>query len=654
MQTTGPSDSDFLAEWLRDHREPAFHALVARYAGLVHMAAKRTTGDEALAAEASQLTFILLARKAKSLASRSSLAGWLHLTAVMQAKNLMRKNRREYRKRQHLLTAMETHAQSHASDPWQEMQPVLDEALAALSEKDREALLLRFYRSLTIREIAATLGIATDAAQKRIDRATERLRGKLAKRGCQAGGSLSAAMLAGFAADAQAAALPVSVLASKAIAAGTISTFSLSAIITTIAALMKSSSLIPPVVALIVAGAWTGTKYHSLSATEARNARLQDEIAAARPAKTTAPLKLTKDDGPIDWQKLATEDDNGSEMQRFQKRLKSMTREEMIAALDQIAALEVSKKRRGALEATVVSPLVRIDPESVLNLFTDRLRDDPNQQRLPLLAAFEIWAGREPGKATAWFDKQIAAGAFDGRALDRNRGSGVRYSFEGALLKVLLAFDSASAGRRLGAIPENERMEVMNCFSGLLRNQPLEERQHLAEFANLVRTQLPAGQQVAVLFRGAPHSRVLEDYPVFSTYLEKIEATPGERISCTEKFAGDKINWISQHRKVNRQDVDAVRGWFREISPESLDACTGRALTEAMSNRVTSMRLAQASEIAVELLEAEGAAEVLATLLETTKLDKPEVKLALELTRRIPDETRRAAVVKHLESLTFP
>jgi RNA polymerase sigma factor (sigma-70 family) len=650
MRNSGPSDPELLAEWLKHRREPAFHELVARYAGLVHATARRTCGDESMAGEVSQLTFITLARKAKSLTTCASLGGWLHRTAMMHAKNIIRQNHRENRKRQHL--AMEPVSQDHPGDAWLEMQPVLDEALAALSDIDREALLLRFYRSLSVREVAATLGIATDAAQKRIDRATERLRGKLTRRGCQSGGTLAATLLAGFSADSQAT-LPVSILASKAIAAGAIGSFSLTAILATAAALMKSSSLILPAVALVLAGAWTGTKYQALSASEARNGLLREEIAAARSVKTPASFQLTKDDGPIDWQKLATEGDNGPEKQRFERRLKSMTREEMIAALDQIAALEVSNKRRGTLEWTVGNPLMQIDPEWVLNRFTDRLRDDPNQQQL-LLRAFEIWAKRDLVKATAWFDRQIAAGAFDGRALDRIRGSKTRFSFEAALLDLLLAFDSGFAEVRLGAMPETERMEVMDCFIGRLRNQRLEERHHMAEFADLVRTQLPAGQQVAVLFRGAPYSRVLEDYPIFSTYLEKIEATQGERMSCTEKFAGDKINWISQHRKVNRQDIDAVRGWFREISPESVDSCTGRALTEAMSNRVSSMRLAQASEIAVELLEVEGADEVLATLLETTKLDKPEVKLALELTHRITDETRRAVVVKHLESLTFP
>jgi RNA polymerase sigma factor (sigma-70 family) len=649
MRNHSPTDPELLAVWLEHRREAAFRELVARYAGLVHATARRTCGDESLAAEVSQLTFITLARKARSLTSCASLGGWLHRTAMMHAKNLLRRTQRENRKLE--LLAMETQSHSH-HDAWQVIQPVLDDALTALSDKDREALLLRFYRALSVQEVAATLGIATAAAQKRIDRATERLRDKLTRRGVQTSGTLSAAMLAGFAADAQAA-LPVSVIVSKAIAAGTVSTFSLSAIIAAFAALMKTSSLIPPVVALMLAGAWTGTKYQALSASEGRNARLQDEIATAKKSRTPVPVKTSKDDGPINWKKLATEADNGPEMQRFQRRVKSMTREEMIAALDQIAALEVSKIRRGVLEWTVVNPLMQIDPEWVLNRFTDRLRDDP--RKLSLLEAFEIWAKRDLEKATAWFDQQIAAGAFDGRALDQIRASGTRLSFEAVLLDLLLAIDSGSAEVRLGTMPETERVEVMNSYIARLRNQQLEDRHHMVEFADLIRKHLPSDQQVNAIFQAAPYSRCLvEDYPTFSAYLEKIEATSGERMSCTEKFAGANINLISQHRKVNRQDIDTVRGWFREVSPESVDASTGRALTEAMSNRVTSMRLAQASEIALGLLETEGAYEVLATLLETTKLDKPEVKLALELTRRIPDETRRAAVVKHLESLTFP
>ncbi|RYD17533.1 MAG: sigma-70 family RNA polymerase sigma factor, partial [Verrucomicrobiaceae bacterium] len=184
MDVSPATDTELLTAWVNGRSEVAFQALVGRYAGLVHMAARRTCGSDDLAAEVAQTVFILLAQKAKGLLSHTSLGGWLHVTAVMQAKNLLRKHQQESRKLQQLRTTMDTEANEQAREAWQEMQPVLDGALAALSEQDREAIVLRFYRSLSIREIAGTLGIASAAAQKRVDRATERLREKLSRRGC--------------------------------------------------------------------------------------------------------------------------------------------------------------------------------------------------------------------------------------------------------------------------------------------------------------------------------------------------------------------------------------------------------------------------------------------------------------------------------------
>lgn len=290
MPESGPSDAELLADWLDRRREPAFHALVARYAGLVHMAAKRTCDDETLAAEASQLTFITLARKARSLASRSSIAGWLHLTAVMQAKNLLRHHQRESRKRQLLRTHMDTDPQGPPADAWKNMQPVLDEALAALSSKDREALLLRFYRSLSVREIAAALGIATDAAQKRLNRATDRLRAQLARRGCQVGGSLGAVMLAGFSSDAQAATPAVSALATKALAASTAggaTSLSTLAII-----IMTKKTAVTAGAVLLLAGAGAVAYINRSGAPEGEAA---ESATAAKPANPTGGLAPVED-----------------------------------------------------------------------------------------------------------------------------------------------------------------------------------------------------------------------------------------------------------------------------------------------------------------------------------------------------------------------
>ena len=279
-----PSDSELLGQWLETGSETAFHTLVERYAGLVLMTARRTCGDDSLAAEASQLTFILLARKAKALISCPTLGGWLHRAVLMQCRNLLRAKRREERKRTHLQAAMYHLPPPAHTGAWLELQPVLDEALAALSDRDREAILLRFYRSLSIREIAATLGIATDAAQKRIDRATTRLRNQLSRRGCQAGATLGATLLAGFATDVKAAAPWIPAFTSQALAAAAItggSVIGVTAITTLFATVaMKSTTILVPTAA-VLATAWIVVQQHSISDLKENNTRLQKQVASS-------------------------------------------------------------------------------------------------------------------------------------------------------------------------------------------------------------------------------------------------------------------------------------------------------------------------------------------------------------------------------------
>lgn len=650
-----PSDPDLLRDWLHRRDEKAFHELVSRYAGLVRATSLRTCGDDSLAAEAAQLTFILLARKAGTLAACASLGGWLHRTAMMQTKNLQRQSRREQRKRDHL--AMETPRQSTA-DAWREIQPLLDDALQSLPAKDREALILRFYRSLSVREVAATLGIAADAAQKRIDRATERLRGKLARRGLTTGGALSATLSAGFATDVQAAASLVPVLVSKSVAAGAAGTFSVAGLLTLTSAIVKSTSLIPPAVALVVAALWTGTKLHSLSAMEEGNARLRQRIDDSQVIVATSSRSTIRsvadDHRPIDWRRLATEEDGGPEAARFLKEVKTMTREELIAAVERVAGLECSKKRRATLESMVAQPLVELAPDWLLGRFSDHLRDDPNQQYLPLAGAFQTWAKRDLSAATAWLDARIAAGDFDSRSLRDKRNPPALAAFEAILFEMLLAVDPDSAARRLEPMMEDRKLSVMDRYRSRHYGDALENREHLAEFAALVRSQFTDEQRMKILFDSAPHLRGAEDHPLLAAYLDKIVATPGERADSMMRFAGKVINTASQFRKVDEQDLETVRGWFRGISPDAVETMTGRALTYAMSNRVSSMRLPHASEIALRVMERTGSDEALATLLETTDLNQSEHAPALELARRISDAGRRATVVKRLESLTFP
>lgn len=72
----------------------------------------------------------------------------------------------------------------HDSDAtWKQIAPHLDDALGVLSESDRDALMLRYFKRKSADGMAQVLGISSEAAQKRVNRAVDRLREYLAQRG---------------------------------------------------------------------------------------------------------------------------------------------------------------------------------------------------------------------------------------------------------------------------------------------------------------------------------------------------------------------------------------------------------------------------------------------------------------------------------------
>jgi adenosine/AMP kinase len=72
---------------------------------------------------------------------------------------------------------------------WTYIEPILDEAMHALDETDRTAVLLRYLENKSLREVGQTLGVSDDAAQKRVSRAVERLRDFFTKSGITIGAS---------------------------------------------------------------------------------------------------------------------------------------------------------------------------------------------------------------------------------------------------------------------------------------------------------------------------------------------------------------------------------------------------------------------------------------------------------------------------------
>lgn len=586
MEIAALTDTELLAAWVKHRDEAAFHTLVSRYAGLVHSAAKRACGDDSLAAEASQLTFILLTRKAKSLVPRASLGGWLYLTAAGEAKNLLRSSTRENRKRSALLSAMALHTPDAPDPSWQEIQPFLNDALAALSEKDREAIILRFYRSLSVREIAASLGIATDAAQKRLDRATERLREKLTRRGVTTAGSLSATMLAGFSADAQAAVISTSVLSSKAIAASAIAPAT--PILATLLA-MKATTYIVPAVILLCGGLFLNSQSQAISTLEKNISETRLAIATRNTepvttvSKTEAPRFLAKmKSGAIDWNLIAREmSKNPPESRANQKifqelypMLRSLSREDLIAAYERIAQLDCQAEIRATLERHIVIRLAEIDPDYAFNRFSEFALKYPID--FSLRNIFEDWLKQDLGKATAWMDSQVAAGNFS-----RANSSGFNESFshyEASIASFLFSKDPAASTQRLSAIPQEARIGVLRRVN--VGELSADER---VQYALLARPLVPKEDQPYVISRGAFPSGIDQSgLPALTDYLQKVSATPpeiSEVIRTAENYYSTKPDGDSSIAPT-REDYDVIRAWVRQQSPADLDSFTGNKLQD--------------------------------------------------------------------------
>ena len=165
------ADEDLLAQAVAGD-QAAFSKLVRRHEDRVFGIAMRATGDRADAFDATQDTFVAVFRQAAGFRGESAFTTWLYRIAVNASRDVLRKRRR-------LPEPVETVPETSATDPGMErsvdLRLDLAQALAAVPEEYREAVLLHDLGAVPYEEIAKITGAALGTVKSRISRGRRKL-----------------------------------------------------------------------------------------------------------------------------------------------------------------------------------------------------------------------------------------------------------------------------------------------------------------------------------------------------------------------------------------------------------------------------------------------------------------------------------------------
>lgn len=183
------TDAALLEQWQRRNDAEAFAELVHRHSGMVMSSCKRIVGDPALAEDVAQECFIALMQSRDVV--RSSLGAWLHTIAVRRSIDRLKGEKRRRQRESDYAAAHDAHESPDVSVG--EIVAHVDEAIAALPENYRAAVVGRLLENRTHTEMAAELGVSESAIRYRVERGVERVRQTLQRKGV-------AATVAGFAA----------------------------------------------------------------------------------------------------------------------------------------------------------------------------------------------------------------------------------------------------------------------------------------------------------------------------------------------------------------------------------------------------------------------------------------------------------------------
>jgi RNA polymerase sigma factor (sigma-70 family) len=210
----GLSDGQLLASFVRQRDGDAFTALVKRHGRMVMGVCRRVLRNPDDAEDAFQATFLVLARKAASVATPNALGGWLYRVAYRTALEARARIARRHAKEQQVKDMPEP--QVEPDDGWREFLPLLDRELDRLPDKYRVPIVLCELEGKSRKEVARLLGLPEGTLSWRLAHAKKLLARRLSRFGAALSAGAVAALLSR---DAASACVPASLLNSTARAA---------------------------------------------------------------------------------------------------------------------------------------------------------------------------------------------------------------------------------------------------------------------------------------------------------------------------------------------------------------------------------------------------------------------------------------------------
>ena len=138
----------------------------------------RLTGDDNLAKELTQETFVRAFAQLDRFRGEAALSTWLHRVTVSVVSNAMRKVKRFRERETDLDEASMIAAPSREADP--DLKEKLHRAIDELAEIYRTTLIMHDVEGYTHEEIASVLGVAEGTCKSRLSVARAQLREKLA------------------------------------------------------------------------------------------------------------------------------------------------------------------------------------------------------------------------------------------------------------------------------------------------------------------------------------------------------------------------------------------------------------------------------------------------------------------------------------------